>query len=155
MTTRAMSVRVLPRQGGGQAATGQQRQENNAYSTDVQYRYCADEGHKRCEVQVPVKRHRGEPGHSIGTVPFNRHRGKKTPHTDEPHDHPDPPTHPHAGRACDDRNRLRRGRPLRTQPCHHPLPQYVRTVLNLCTIFGKLLCRTARHHTQCPLLKLF
>ena len=30
MTTRAMSVRVLPRQGGGQAATGQQRQENNA-----------------------------------------------------------------------------------------------------------------------------
>lgn len=33
MTTRAMSVRVLPRQGGGQAATGQQRQENNAYST--------------------------------------------------------------------------------------------------------------------------
>ena len=46
MTTRAMSVRVLPRQGGGQAATGQQRQENNAFSTvlmkgtrGVKYRY--------------------------------------------------------------------------------------------------------------------
>ena len=46
MTTRAMSVLVLPRQGGGQAATGQQRQENMHTGTvlmkgtrGVKYRY--------------------------------------------------------------------------------------------------------------------
>ena len=38
-------------------------------------------------LHVPVKRHRGEPGHS-GHAGAQRH----TDHTDEPHNHPNPPT---------------------------------------------------------------
>ena len=41
-------------------------------------------------ITVPVKRHRGEPGHT-GHTGAHRH----TDHTDEPHNHPNPPIHPH------------------------------------------------------------
>ena len=46
----------------------------------------------RSKVHVPVKRHREEPGHTHGT--HKRTRGH-TDHTDEPHNHPNPTTHPH------------------------------------------------------------
>ena len=88
---------------------------------------------------LPVKRHRGEPGHTQdthGTRRRTRAQGH-TDHTDEPHNHPNPrPTHnPHvsatAETAADStaagpeptapRGRLRRGRPQRTRPCLHPL----------------------------------
>ena len=46
----------------------------------------------RSKVHVPVKRHRGEPGHTHGT--HMRTRGHMD-HTDEPHNHPNPTTHPH------------------------------------------------------------
>ena len=62
---------------------------------------------------VPVKRHRGEPGHTRDTrAHAGKRTGSKTPggagthaqrtgahehteDTDEPHNHPNPPTHPH------------------------------------------------------------
>jgi len=62
-----------------------------------------------------------------------------TDHTDEPHNHPNPPrpTHPHDSATTESaadstaaapeptasRGRIRRGRPLRTRPCRHPLPE--------------------------------
>jgi hypothetical protein len=47
-------------------------------------------------ITVPVKRHRGEPGHTRGTQDRG-HTGTDghTDHTDEPHNHPNPTTHPH------------------------------------------------------------
>ena len=53
---------------------------------------------------VPVKRHRGEPGHTRDTLiksqPRTGHTGHTgarghTDHTDEPNNHPNPTTHPH------------------------------------------------------------
>ena len=72
---------------------------------------------------LPVKRHRGEPGHT-------RAHG----HTDEPHNHPNPPTHPSDRETTESaadstaaapeptapRGRLG-GRPLRTRPSRPPL----------------------------------
>ena len=94
---------------------------------------------------VPVKRHRGEPGARDTHGTHKRTRGH-TEDTDEPDKHPNPrhtstttrqpkakpetaadtstaartaagpePTTP--------RGRLRRGRPQRTRPCLHPLPE--------------------------------
>ena len=50
---------------------------------------------------LPVKRHRGEPGHTRDTRDTRAH----TDHTDKPHNHPNPPTH---GR----RSRPAQGRPM-------------------------------------------
>jgi len=76
---------------------------------------------------IPVKRHRGEPGHTRDT------------RTAEPHNHPNPPTHPRDRETTESvadstaaareptapRGRLGRGRPLRTQPSRLPLPSVV------------------------------
>ena len=89
---------------------------------------------------VPVKRHRGEPGHTPGHTGHTGTDGH-TDHTDEPHNHPNPTTHPHdhakaeiaaestAARTAAGpeptapRGRLRRGRPQQTQPGRLPLPE--------------------------------
>ena len=74
-----------------------------------------------------------------GTVPVKRHRGSRdthghTNHTDEPHKHPNPPTHPSDRETTESaadstaaapeptapRGRLG-GRPLRTRPSRPPL----------------------------------
>ena len=50
---------------------------------------------------VPVKRHWGEPGHTVTLTRLTGHTGAHGQngshyHTDEPHSHPSPPTHPHS-----------------------------------------------------------
>ena len=97
---------------------------------------------------VPVKRHRGEPGHGTHTGHTGAHG--HTDHTDEPHNHPNPTTHPTrtshdhatAETAADSLGRLKNSRkpgadrsprptqkrpppanPTLTRPCLHPLPE--------------------------------
>jgi hypothetical protein len=83
--------------------------------------------------KTPVKRHRGEPGHTRDTGQTRDTR------TAEPHNHPNPPTHPRDRETTESaadstaaapeptapRGRLRRGRPLRTRPSRLPLPSAV------------------------------
>ena len=89
------------------------------YSTEqyrtrtVQYRHRVCPGSTRClftgtGTAVPIQRHRGY-RYSTVTVPVKRHRGtggagtheghtgahRHMDHADEPHNHPNPPTHPH------------------------------------------------------------
>jgi hypothetical protein len=82
---------------------------------------------------VPVKRHRGEPGHTRDTGQTRDTR------TAEPHNHPNPPTHPRDRETTESaadstaaapeptapRGRLGGGRPLRTRPSRIPLPSAV------------------------------
>ena len=56
---------------------------------------------------VPVKRHRGEPGHSRDTQAHTRTHGGHSEDTDEPHKHPNPTTHPHDHATAETRNRGR------------------------------------------------
>ena len=64
-------------------------------------------------IVIPVKRLRGEPGHTQKSQPragtHTGHTGAHghTDHTDEPHNHPNPTTHPHEQRPRDGRNRGR------------------------------------------------
>jgi hypothetical protein len=87
------------------------RQKDTGGSRDTQ---CRRTGCRVCRVNVhtghtghtgtdghtdhtdePVKRHRGEPGHTRDTHGTPGAQGH-TDHTDEPHNHPNPPTHnPH------------------------------------------------------------
>jgi hypothetical protein len=48
-------------------------------------------------VHVPVKKHRGslDTGHTRGAPRGRTDAHGHTDHTDEPHNHPNPPTHPH------------------------------------------------------------
>ena len=96
-------------------------------------------GERSSLFRVPVKSHREEPGRTRNTLGTHGIHGR-TDHTDEPHNHPNPTTHPHdhatAETAADStaartaagpeptapRGRLRRGRPQRTRPSLHPLP---------------------------------
>ena len=67
---------------------------------------------------LPVKRHRGEPGHTRDTRDTRdtrAHAGKRITRTNLTTIHPNPKTQI--------RSRLRRGRPRRTRPCLHPLPE--------------------------------
>ena len=50
----------------------------------------------RLHTGIPVKRHRGEPGHTPGHTGHTGTDGH-TDHTDEPHNHPNPTTHPQTG----------------------------------------------------------
>jgi hypothetical protein len=99
-----------------------------------------DHGYRRHGLRTGSKTP-GEPGHTHGT---HRTHGRTrlgvftshTDHTDEPHNHPNPPTHPHARprttteTASDStaaapeptapRGRLSRGRPQRTRPLPDP-----------------------------------
>ena len=88
-------------------------------------------------VHVPVKRHRGEPGHTRDTRDTRAHAGKRITRTNLTTIHPNPKTQTRTKTATDStaartaaspestapRGRLRRGRPQRTRPCLHPLPE--------------------------------
>ena len=106
-------------------------------------------GERSSLFRVPVKSHREEPGRTRNTLGTHGIHGR-TDHTDEPHNHPNPPTHVTPARPRVDHataetaaehsttgyNRstagpeptaprgrgLRRGRPQRTRPSLHPLP---------------------------------
>ena len=92
---------------------------------------------------LPVKRHRGEPGHTRDTRDTRAHAGTRITRTKLTTIHPNPTTHiparkPRPTQTATDstaartatspestapRCRLRRGRPRRTRPCLHPLPE--------------------------------
>ena len=91
---------------------------------------------------VPVKRHRGEPGHTRDTQAHTRTHGGHS-RTSQPSKPNDTPARPRDSRnpkprptqqqqeqpqartpePTTPRGRLRRGRPQRTRPCLHPLPE--------------------------------
>ena len=113
-------------------------------------------------LHVPVKRHRGEPGHTHGT---HTPTGNTDGHTDRitqtnlttrpnptthPHDHATAETAPDSTAAGPEpttpRGRLRRGRPQQTRPCLHPLPERLPALESTCT--GKKTPGGAGTHTR-------